>query len=225
MVCGSSRGSEVPVLCMACAGARLLEMAIHFVCIATSPEFATSMPKKTTCMGDVGCLPSIPYCHKGLVGFTPEEDNIIAALEQHDRVCESGPWPFSPIRSGPSGKWTTSRLSTVQNWRHDILCTKFHISRFSTGYKYIYYEVLCDAVESSKNHPQCCTDLSRQGSNCDNCGSVTFCPALSRTVDMTRSLLIGESESPLSSSHLPLVSQSRGLDRPLKDGGVPPCFD
>jgi hypothetical protein len=111
--------------CMACASARLLEMAIHCVCIATSPEFATSVPKKNRVREMLSVWPAFPIAIWEFVGLIPEEDNTIAALEQRDRVCEirlelftrSQPETLVPLiqESFPA----LTKLYIVSHWRDE----------------------------------------------------------------------------------------------------------
>ena len=74
---------------MACASARLLEMAIQFA----SPRrlnLRLLCPRRIRVRELLGVWPAFPIAIWDSVDFTPEDDSVIAAFEQHDRVVKSG---------------------------------------------------------------------------------------------------------------------------------------
>jgi hypothetical protein len=73
------------------AGSCLPKMAVHRICIATSPEYTPPLHRKNTHERYAGCLACAScHCRNSLLLWNAAqgrcEDNIIAALEHRDRV-------------------------------------------------------------------------------------------------------------------------------------------
>ena len=77
----------MPVWCMVCAS--VPEIAIHRVCIAMSPKFATSTICPRRRLREMsGVWPAYRIVIWDSEDFTSDEGNFIAPLEQRDRICE-----------------------------------------------------------------------------------------------------------------------------------------
>ena len=114
--------------CMAYAGVRLSKMVKHRTWVTTSPGSADFLLSENTSEGQIGSLATFPIVltidsHRRL-----SEDNILATLEHHDRVCQIEIWniprslwdkalplmqkPF-PILSDLSLRYTDHRMASV----------------------------------------------------------------------------------------------------------------
>ena len=85
------------------AGARVSKMAKRCFWVTTSPEFATLLHSQNTSEGDAGHLASLAHRHIGPIGYEMwDADNIIAALEHNDRICELDLFEISKFAIGKS---------------------------------------------------------------------------------------------------------------------------
>ena len=80
---------------MAYADPRVPKMATPRFVVITSPQFANFLHRQEASAEDAGYLATTPsHCveqfRRPRLGVLVHEDNIIAALEHPDRVCEIG---------------------------------------------------------------------------------------------------------------------------------------